>query len=503
MKETVLYTGPDSSEAATLYVLDKTEEIKAYKLGQYARIGRNVEGSQAEITLDSSITSRKHGEIQLLGDDYCYTDSDSLNGTFINGELFGKDSSKKGCRLKNGDVIRIDQKNLKFTHPESVLMVFLLGNTERIWKELELTETTGDIEIGRSNESQNSLALKDEALSRKHATFVHGVNCWSIKDHGSTNGVYVNNVRLEAPKPLHRLDVVQIARTTFIFLGNKIIYNVQESNTNGLQIHIAERSVRKNFKKKVLLQDIDMNINSGEMVMILGGSGAGKTTFVNAVMGYEKADAQIVHGEQDVYKDYSKVKHQIGFVPQQNLMRENDIVYDTIMDSAKMKLPGLGKADREKRIDEVLELLGLSREKNTRVGSLSGGQKRRLSIAVEYVSNPTLFFLDEPDSGLDPVMGRELMSNLRTIADDGKIVMVITHAADNVCDLFDKVIVLAKSSETNSGHLAFFGGIDEAKAFFETTSMTGIVKKINRADEGGEELSDFFIKKYEKYKEGR
>ena len=90
------------------------------------------------------------------------------------------------------------------------------------------------------------------------------------------------------------------------------------------------------------------------------------------------------------------------------------------------------------------------------------------------------------------------MENLRTIADQGKIVMVITHGPDRAVDLFDKVIVLAKSIEDNCGHLAFFGSVPQAFSFFECDSLEGVVRRINRKDEGGDGLSDHYIQKYQK-----
>lgn len=194
------------------------------------------------------------------------------------------------------------------------------------------------------------------------------------------------------------------------------------------------------------------------------------------------------------------MKYEIGFVPQQDLLRGSDTVYDTLSNAAEMKLPRkMSYEAREERIDEVLEELGLSREKQTLVSKLSGGQRKRLSIAVEFIANPSLFFLDEPDSGVDDIMGRGLMENLRGIANQGKIVMVITHSPERAADLFDKVIVLAKSTKDNCGHLAFYGSVDEAFRFFEVSSFREIVKKINRPDENGGGLSDFFIGKYAEY----
>lgn len=141
-------------------------------------------------------------------------------------------------------------------------------------------------------------------------------------------------------------------------------------------------------------------------------------------------------------------------------------------------------------------MFGLEAEREELVGKLSGGQRKRLSIAVEFVASPDLFILDEPDSGLDGVMARELMEYLRKIADDRKIVMVITHTPDRVIDLFDKVIVLAKGTKDHIGHLAYYGSIEESREFFGRASMEEIVRLINNQDEGGEGLADEYIEKF-------
>jgi ABC-type multidrug transport system ATPase subunit/pSer/pThr/pTyr-binding forkhead associated (FHA) protein len=265
-----------------------------------------------------------------------------------------------------------------------------------------------------------------------------------------------------------------------------------------LSIHIEERNAWNRLRKKTLLRDINLQISSGSLVLILGGSGAGKTTFMNAVMGYEPAKGSIAYGSSDIYREYEKMKYEIGYVPQQDLLRMEDVVYDTLDNAAHMRLPdSVSAAEREKAVEHALNMFGLSREKNSLVGKLSGGQRKRLSIAVEYIGNPSLFFLDEPDSGLDGIMAKELMNNLRQIADQGKIVMVISHAPDRAFDLFDKIIVLAKSSRDDSGHLVYYGSPSEACRFFGTETLEGIVGRINRKDEGGEGLADEYIRKYE------
>ena len=265
---------------------------------------------------------------------------------------------------------------------------------------------------------------------------------------------------------------------------------------NGLTVNLEERTVSDFFKKKYLLRDIHMYIKPGRMVLLLGGSGAGKTTLLNAINGYEKAKAEVVLNGSNVYSDYKKMQYEIGFVPQQDLMRGNDTVLHTLLDAAALRLPqDFTPARRRERVDEVMGIFGLTPVQNSLVSKLSGGQRKRLSISMEFISNPSLFILDEPDSGLDGVMARALMQQLRAIADQGKIVIVITHTPDRVTDLFDDVIVLAKDSR-RTGRLAYFGSIEESRAFFSRDTMEQVVRSINRKEEGGDGLADEFIMKY-------
>ncbi len=270
----------------------------------------------------------------------------------------------------------------------------------------------------------------------------------------------------------------------------------------GLTVNITERTAIDLFRKKILLKDIHLNIPLGHMVLLLGGSGAGKTTFVNAVTGYEKADAKILLNGKDLYADYGKMKYDIGFVPQQDLMRGNDTVALTLSDAASLRLPASVSYDERKgRIQDVLEEFGLASIKGSLVEKLSGGQRKRLSIAMEFISNPSLFILDEPDSGLDGVVARGLFEKLRAIADTGKIVIVITHTPDRVIDLFDDVIVLAKDA-SRTGRLAYYGPVKGSYEFFGKESMEGVLLSINQKDEGGEGKADEYVGKYsEKLKE--
>lgn len=264
-----------------------------------------------------------------------------------------------------------------------------------------------------------------------------------------------------------------------------------------LSVNIRERSDSSFFKKKILLKDINLTIEPGNMVLLAGGSGAGKTTFVNAVTGYEKADATVTLGGKDIYKEYYSMMHEIGFVPQVDLIRYSDTVVKTIDDAAALKLPlSVTKEEREEKVEKTMEIFGLKSAQHSLVNKLSGGQKKRTSIATEFVADPSLFILDEPDSGLDGVLARDLMERLKAVSRKGKIVIVITHSPDRVLDLFDKVIILARDKD-GTGRLVYYGGVDEAKTFFGRDKMEDIIKMINRREEGGEGMADELIARYE------
>ena len=270
----------------------------------------------------------------------------------------------------------------------------------------------------------------------------------------------------------------------------------------GLTVNLKERTATEFFQKKVLLRDIHMTIPQGHMVLLLGGSGAGKTTYLNAINGYEKAKAEVMLNGTDMYKHYKKMQYEVGFVPQSEMMRGKDTVLNTLLDAAKLRLPKeVSAKQRCERVNEVMEIFGLLPVKNNLVEKLSGGQKKRLSISMEFISNPSLFILDEPDSGLDGVMARELFEQLRKIADTGKIVIVITHTPDRVIDLFDDVIVLAKDS-ARTGRLAYYGSIEDARQFFGRERMEQIVKSVNRKEEGGDGLADEYVMKYAEVQHG-
>jgi len=503
---------------AKLVAISIGEIPEQFKVDGELKIGRRrffKFKNETKIYLEYPLLAKDQGKlIHLLGE-WHYINLTDQNTTTIDDE----ELPLKGDRiLKNGDIIRIKRGS------DMLIFVFLMKfSGELEWKRVFLDreqkiyhiyshvseyekagESSASSDSGAEAESPDKPgAEKNEAPDpgAHHAILRYTDGYWQVEDTNTKRGVYVNQNRIDGYKLLKLYDIINIGNTHFVFYGDYIAYNLETFRDNDLEIHIKERSVRGFFKRQILLKDINLRIEPGNMVLILGGSGAGKTTFINAVTGYEKANAAIRQGDVDVYDDYEKMKYRIGMVPQQDLLRGDDTVIMTLSNAAEMRMPTTSDLnERKERVNELLRLFGLENVRGELVDKLSGGQRKRLSIATEFVANPSIFILDEPDSGLDGVMARDLMKQLRNIADQNKIVMVITHTPDRVIDMFDKVIVLAKDSN-QTGQLAFYGTVDEAKKFFNRETMEDIILTVNSEGEGGEGQADIYIRKFQRLRE--
>ena len=407
----------------------------------------------------------------------------SPEGFLFNGEM---PAARKKYYLRNGDTLAVEGSGDRV--PE-VFAYSVMNQKGTAWHRHKINEALG--------EALSCGWIRGDAQGLAHVM------------PGTGNGpVRLNNRELTAETVLRVFDRVESEGRNLVLMPEGLMaqeaLTPEENKSLALFVnHIArDEELDINIRERTasvpgegtrrLLKDIRLTVNPGEMVLILGGSGAGKTTFINAVMGNEKADAEIRLGSFDLYRDFDKVKRMIGSVPQFDLLRPNDTVHMTLKNAAQMKLPREFTSDErllEERIMEVLRKLSLEKEDGTLVSKLSGGQRKRLSVATEYISDPAMFILDEPDSGLDGYQSRLLMQNLRAIADDDKIVMVISHAPDRTPELYDKVIVLAKSAAENCGQLAFYGNISDALEFFETDSLEMVVARIEQDPDG-------FIAKY-------
>ncbi|MFF4823784.1 ABC transporter ATP-binding protein/permease [Streptomyces sp. NPDC001312] len=313
--------------------------------------------------------------------------------------------------------------------------------------------------IGRALE--NDLVVSDLQVSRNHAEF-HATpdGRFEIRDLGSHNGTYVNGhpVPKGGSVQLGPADIVGVGHSTFRIVGDRLEEFVDTGEVSFSARHLT---VTVDGGKQIL-RDVSFGVPEKSLVGVIGPSGSGKSTLLKALTGYRPADqGEVLYDHRNLYKHFAELRQRIGLVPQDDILHKELAVKKALKYAAKLRFPAdTTAAEREARIDEVLRELKLDVHKDKKVTSLSGGQRKRVSVALELLTKPSLIFLDEPTSGLDPGMDRDVMQLLRGLADDGRTVLVVTHSVAELA-LCDKLLVMAPG-----GAVAYFGPPEEALNFF-------------------------------------
>lgn len=313
--------------------------------------------------------------------------------------------------------------------------------------------------IGRALE--NDLVVSDLQVSRNHAEF-HSTpdGRMEIRDLGSHNGTYVNGQPI--PKggsvQLGPTDIVGVGHSTFRIVGDRLEEFVDTGEVSFSARHLT---VTVDGGKQIL-KDVSFGVPEKSLIAVIGPSGSGKSTLLKALTGYRPANqGDVLYDNRNLYKQFAELRQRIGLVPQDDILHKELTVKKALKYAAKLRFPAdTTGAEREARIDEVLRELKLDIHKEKKVTSLSGGQRKRVSVALELLTKPSLIFLDEPTSGLDPGMDRDVMQLLRGLADDGRTVLVVTHSVAELA-LCDKLLVMAPG-----GAVAYFGPPEEALNFF-------------------------------------
>ncbi|HYJ91527.1 MAG TPA: ATP-binding cassette domain-containing protein, partial [Pyrinomonadaceae bacterium] len=211
-----------------------------------------------------------------------------------------------------------------------------------------------------------------------------------------------------------------------------------------------------------------------EFVGLLGPSGSGKSTLIDALNGVRPArGGNVLINNLDLYRHFDSLKQSIGYVPQEDVIHRELSVYRTLYYTAKLRLSrDVSRTEINQTINEILDVTGLAERRNVQISQLSGGQRKRVSIAVELITKPSVIFLDEPTSGLDPATEEKIMKLFRQIAESGRTVIMTTHAMENV-RLFDKIVLLMR------GKLVFYGTPTEALKQFGAATFKELYDKLD------------------------
>jgi ABC-type multidrug transport system ATPase subunit len=331
-------------------------------------------------------------------------------------------------------------------------------------------DTPGAIKVGRA--SDNDIVIPDVLAGRHHATLVPTSDGTEIVDNRSINGTFVNGARVEQAL-LHEGDVVTIGNVDLVFSGGTLARRQETAaatGTGGLDV----RGVAWTIDNKKLLDDISLIARPGMLTAVIGPSGAGKSTFARLVAGYTQPSAgTVVFEGHNVHAEYASLRSRIGMVPQDDVVHGQLTVKQALMYAAELRLPpDTTKADREQVVGRVLEELEMTQHLEKRVDKLSGGQRKRASVALELLTGPSLLILDEPTSGLDPALDRQVMTMLRQLADAGRVVLVVTHSLTYL-DVCDQVLLLGPGGKT-----AFCGPPSQIGPAMGTTNWADIFSSV-------------------------
>ena len=456
------------------------------------------------------MVSRKHAEIRQENGNFVLYDNGSFNGTLLNEQrisapvpLYHDDRIELGIGspvLKFNSPSRIAPKGASLAGQRSIAvgqladlpvsnqeigsktMAINLGNLsggkraeEAAQPTLLMSLTFGgkkELTVGRTGE--NDISLDGLQISNKHARILQTNSGVVIEDLGSTNGIYVNGKRVSR-ETVTPNDSIQIG--TFLIkvdTANNIGVFDTRSKTRIDAVNITKEVKNRASGGKIrLLDNISLSVQPNEFIGLLGPSGAGKSTLMDAMNGMRPASSgSVLINNLDLYQNLDALKQSIGYVPQDDIIHRELTVYRTLYYVAKLRLSrDVSTKEINQIIDEVMDVTGLSERRNVPINQLSGGQRKRVSIAVELITKPSAIFLDEPTSGLDPATEEKIMKLFRQIAESGRTVILTTHAMENV-KLFDKIVVLMR------GKLAFYGTPDEALKHLNAKSFKELYDKL-------------------------
>lgn len=405
------------------------------------------------------------------------TNSDSKSRPMMNGKPFRRPDVKMDGVLT---VCRTDGKK----GAELVRISAMRQIRRKKASDFDLTAKTVTT-VGRGEKCD--IRVDNPLVSEKHFFIVFdGANCF-VEDAHSVGGTYVNNKKIKRQK-LSDYDRISIPSAAYIFYRNRLLYSTASGGIRIDAVNVSKRVPDRNARGKIsLVTNVSFRIEAGEFAAIVGGSGAGKSTLLDCINGMRPAtDGKIYYDSNDYYENMNSYKGVIGYVPQKDILHDDLTVADALRYTARLRIRArLPKEEIAARVNAALEDVRLQGREKLRISSLSGGQKKRVSIAMELMADPKVIFLDEPTSGLSPDLDLEMMELLQELSKKGRTVVIVTHAMENL-DKCDKVAFLGRG-----GRLCYFGESKDALRWFNRRTYSRIFASLS-----DEETSESFAKKY-------
>jgi ABC-type multidrug transport system ATPase subunit/pSer/pThr/pTyr-binding forkhead associated (FHA) protein len=461
--------------APSFKIFHQEKLIKEFSINEDSTltIGRSPSCS---INIDHPRISRQHAQILVKNHKVYIIDNDSANKTFLEDIALSPHTeypinTNTTIRLGTGEysihvVIAPDIEPPSFKKhqgPKSNIIELLKNKN-------------GKIKIGRSSDCD--IYLPSLRVSRNHATIEQEHSKIYITDHQSKNGTFINGIRIKGKIELQLNDVITISSYE-LSLNRQGVTDIRD---HGFAI-VAEK-ISKTFPNgNVGLEEMSIKIPAKSFVALMGPSGCGKSTLMKGLNGANPVTkgAVSINGLPLNKKNFDLLRRNIGYVPQDDIVHKSLTVEKTLYYAAKLRMAeDVSDNEIALKIDEVLDSLNIntSNIRNTRVEALSGGQRKRISIAVELLHSPTILFLDEPTSPLDPETIGDFLECIRQLTDQGVTTVMVTHKPSDLVYV-DQVLFLSAG-----GFMTYFGDKDDLLPHFECDNIIDIYALLKYKEEG-------------------
>jgi ABC transport system ATP-binding/permease protein len=441
-------------------------------------IGRDA---AADVVVLDSATSRQHAVLRLEDTGWVFEDRSSSNGSFLDGHRVSRvpvdrpltlalgSEDGGGCRIR---LVPPAPRGAVDAHTPTVPV--FSGGSSAPGLFTGTYRTSSRVRIGRALD--NDIVVDDLLASRHHAELrtAHD-GAYELVDLGSHNGTYVDGRRVAGRIRLRDGALVAVGHTLL-----RLQHGTLEEYVDAGEASLSALGLTVNAGRKVLLDEVSFALEGGQFLAVLGPTGAGKSTLLKALTGARPADrGSVLYNGRDVYGSYAELRNRIGYVPQDDILHPELTVKSALDYAARLRFPpDVSSADRSARVVEVMTELGLDQRADVRVSRLSGGQRKRTSVAIELLTRPSLLILDEPTSGLDPGYEKSVMELLRDLAGSGRTVLTVTHSIQSL-DLCDRILFLAPGGQT-----AYFGPPARTLEYFALPGYPEVFQQLDRSAPG-------------------
>ncbi len=429
-------------------------------------IGRD---SSAQICLQKSVISKQHAQLIFDTNSNLFViDLGSSNGTFLNDR---KLEQGVPYQIRTTDELKFaGQQGIKLVFNPDAYQLSVNQNSQNHSSASNITNTNildkfktkNIISIGRSDD--NDVVLNHTSISRQHATIEKkSIDEFIILDQNSTNGTYINGKRLNGSQRISKNDIIIIGRFQLSLSG--VLRDLSQ------EVAIRAERIIKQFDSGLIgLHECSFEIPSKSLLAVMGPSGCGKSTLLKALNGDAPPSSGNVYiSGLELNENYDYLKTQIGYVPQDDIVHRELTVQQSLYYAAKLRLDNTDENFIQQKINQVVKDLNIGHIRENLVGKISGGQRKRVSIAVEILTDPLILFLDEPTSPLDPQTIEEFLEILRNLSNKGTTVIMVTHKPEDL-NYMDTVIFMAEGGHKvyhgdTSNYLSYFSVKDTIKVY--------------------------------------